>query len=213
MAQGNEMLASPTEETTFSFSKDVPAPLGRGDQARRMTTLRVGTITVEGRRELCLIRNISAGGLRAHVYTPLGQGQQVSVELKTNQQTSGSVSWVDGGTIGITFDQQIDVEELLASQTANDGGVQPRMPRVEVDRLGELRIGARIYPINTCDMSQGGVRIEIDHPLNVGENVVLTLEKFRPVPGVVRWYEEGQGGIAFNQVLPFHELMNWLRRG
>lgn len=206
------MLAKPTEETTFSFSKDAPAPAGRADEARRLTTLRVGTITIDGRRELCLIRNISAGGLRAHVYSPLSQGQQVSVELKTDQQTNGSVSWVDGGTVGVTFDQEIDVEELLASQISNDDGTQPRMPRVEVDRLGELRIGARIYPINTCDMSQGGVRLEIDHPLRVGENVVLTLEKFRPVPGVVRWYQEGQGGVAFNQVLPFHELMTWLRR-
>ena len=211
MAHGHEMRsADPTEETVFSFSKDAPDPVGRTDQARRLTTLRVGTITIEGRRELCLIRNVSAGGLRAHVYSPLRDGQQVSVELKTNQQTSGSVSWVDGGTIGITFDQEIDVEELLASQTANDG-VQSRMPRVEVDCLGELRIGARTYPINTCDMSQGGVRVEVDHPLKVGENVVLTLQKFRPVAGVVRWYDEGQGGIAFNQVLPFHELMNWLR--
>lgn len=212
MAQRHELRsAEPADETIFSFSKEAPASAGRGDEVRRLTTLRVGTITIDGRRELCLIRNISAGGLRAHVYSPLCEGQQVSVELKTDQQTRGSVTWVDGGTIGISFDREIDVEELLASQVANDG-VRPRMPRVEVDKLGELRIGARIYPINTCDMSQGGVRIEIDHRLNVGENVVLTLQKFRPVPGVVRWYQEGQGGIAFNQVIPFHELMNWLRR-
>ena len=202
--------ASPQEETTFSFSSDAPAPAARREEKRRLTTLRVGTVTVAGRRELCLIRNVSAGGLRAHIYSPVHVGDRVSVELKTNQQTSGSVSWVEDGVVGVAFDQEIDVEELLASQSALDGN-KPRMPRVEVDRLGELRIGARIYPINTCDMSQGGVRIEIDHPLQVGDDVVLTLEKFRPVPGVVRWYQEGQGGIAFNQVLPFHELMEWLR--
>ncbi|HEX8215189.1 MAG TPA: PilZ domain-containing protein [Allosphingosinicella sp.] len=213
MAQGNEMLsASPTEETTFSFSSDAPAPCARGEEPRRMTTLRVGTITIDGRRELCLIRNVSAGGLRAHVYSPLRMGQAVSVELKTNQQTAGSVSWVDGATVGISFEDEIDIAELLASQAGSEDGMQPRMPRVEADCLGELRIGARIYPVNTCDVSQGGVRIEIDHPLRVGDNVVLSLQKLRPVAGVVRWYQDGKGGIAFNQVLPFHELVNWLRR-
>jgi hypothetical protein len=206
------LSASPAEETTFSFSAAAPAPCSRGDEPRRMTTLRVGTITIDGRRELCLIRNVSAGGLRAHVYSPLKVGQPVSVELKTNQQTAGTVSWVDGATVGISFDEEIDVAELLTSQMEGEDGMQPRMPRVEADCLGELRIGARVYPINSCDISQGGARIEIDHPLRVGDNVVLTLQKLRPVQGVVRWYEDGQSGIGFDQVLPFHELVTWLRR-
>ncbi len=79
------------------------------------------------------------------------------------------------------------------------------------DRPGELRIGARVYPINTCDISQGGVQLEIDHPLKIGDNVVLTLQKWCPIPGMVRWYQEGKGGIAFNQVIPFQELMTWLQ--
>lgn len=207
--QKQKLSEDQTEETIFSFSSRAPMPEGRSDQARRLTTLRVGTIMIDGRRELCLIRNISAGGLKAHVYSPLVEGQQVSVELKANQQTSGTVSWVKEGNVGITFNQQIDVEELLASQGSN--GWQARMPRVEVDRLGELRIGARIYPVNTCDMSQGGVQIEIDHPLEVGTSVVLTLERFRPIPGVVRWFHDSKGGIAFNSVIPFQELIGWLR--
>jgi len=213
MAHMNEVVpAQQADETSLSFRQDSPGPAGRPAEARRLTTLRAGTITIGGRRELCLIRNISAGGLRAHVYSPLREGEEVSVELKTDQQTKGVVSWVDGGTIGVTFHNEIDVEELLASQNVSEGGLRPRMPRVEVDCLGELRIGARIYPINTCDMSQGGARIEVDHPLRVGENIVLTLEKFRPVAGVVRWFEQTQGGVSFNHVIPFHELMNWLRR-
>lgn len=212
MAQGKTKLAEgPGEETIFSFSPDAPEPEDRTPQTPRLTTLRVGTIMFEDRKELCLIRNVSAGGLRAHVYSPVQEGQRVSFELKTNQQTSGTISWVREASIGVRFDQEIDVEELLASQTGLHDGWRPRMPRVEVDRLGELRIGARIYPINSCDISQGGARIEIDHPLTVGDGVVMTLEKFRSIPGTVRWYKDGQGGITFNQVIPFQELMTWLR--
>ena len=65
--------------------------------------------------------------------------------------------------------------------------------------------------MNSCDISQGGIRVEIDHPLRVGDPVVLTLEKWRPIQGAVRWYQEGKAGISFNHVIPFQELMGWLR--
>ncbi len=186
-------------------------PRTRDSLARRLTTLRVGIITIEGERELCLIRNVSEGGLRAHVYSRPEVGDRICVELKTDDQTHGTITWACDGDIGVQFDEKIDVEGLLASHLAQEGGRRPRMPRVDVDRLGELRIGARFYPVNTRNMSQGGVRIEIDHPLVVGEAVVLSLEKFRPVDGTIRWFRENTGGIAFNQVIPFHELMRWLR--
>jgi hypothetical protein len=156
------MLMSAAEQTTFSLSSAPPSPPERRRQPRHITILRVGTIHLENRRELCLIRNISAGG-------------------------------------------------LLASQGTMDNGWRPRLPRVEVDRLATVRVGSRVYGVSTRDISQGGVKIETDAPFEDGTEVVLTLDKFRPIHGVVRWYSEGLCGIAFNQVLPFRELIDWLR--
>jgi hypothetical protein len=138
-------------------------------------------------------------------------GYRVAVELKTNQQVGGAVSWVEGTNVGISFDRQIDVEEILASHNGLENGWRPRLPRVEVDRLATLRVGARVYGVSTRDISQGGVKIEADCAFADGEEVVLTLDRFRPVAGVVRWYAGGICGIAFNQVIPFRELMAWLR--
>lgn len=186
-------------------------PCTRDTLAKRLTTLRVGIITIRGARELCLIRNVSEGGLRAFAYSAVEVGETVSVELRTDQQTKGVVSWTRDHDIGIRFDDKIDVGDLLAVHAAQDGAPASRMPRMEVDRLGELRIGGRFYPISTCDIGLGGVRVEVDHPLEVGEAVVLSLEKFRPVEGSIRWYRDGTSGIAFNQAIPFHDLMRWLR--
>jgi hypothetical protein len=205
------MLMNAVEETTFSFSSEAPLPPERRKQARYMTILRVGTLIVDGCRELCLIRNISAGGLMAHAYSVLVQGQSVLVELKTNQQISGTVSWVEGANVGIRFAEKVDVEELLATNSTLENGWRPRLPRVEVDRLATLRCGARIYGVSTRDISQGGVKIETDHPIAVDGGIVLTLDKFRPIEGAVRWYNEGLCGISFNQVIPFRDLMSWLR--
>ena len=41
---------------------------------------------------------------------------------------------------------------------------------------------------------------------------MLTLEGFRPLHGVVRWASGDQCGIAFNQLIPFGELIDWLKR-
>ena len=198
------------EETTFSFSSAAPQP-DRRKQSRHMTILRVGTLIIDGRRELCLIRNISAGGVMAHVYSQLAIGQQLALELKTNQRISGEVAWIEESNVGIAFTELADVEELLATQSTLENGWRPRLPRVEVDRLATLRIGSRTYGVSTRDISQGGVKIETDQPFETGDEIVLTLDKFRPLQGVVRWYNDGLCGISFNQVIPFHELMAWLR--
>lgn len=202
---------SAMEGTTFSLSRAAPQPPERRTQPRHISILRVGSLFIDGQRELCLIRNISAGGLMAHIYSPVAQGQAVAVELKTNQRISGTISWTEGSNAGISFNEPIDVEELLASQTRLDNGWRPRLPRVEVDRLATLRVGARVFGVSTRDISQGGVKVDTDTPFAEGDAVVLTLDRFRPVQGVVRWYGEGLCGIAFNQVIPFHELMVWLR--
>jgi len=199
------------EETIFSFSREAPQPPERRRSARHLTILRVGALVGPHGRELCLIRNISAGGLMAHVYSHHPLGAAVAIELKSNQPVAGTVVWADQSNVGIEFDSPIDVEEMLSSQSAIDCGWRPRLPRVEVDRLATLRCGARLYGVNTRDISQGGVKVETDQPLEVGREVVLTMEKFRPVAGVVRWCQSGLAGIAFNHLIPFHELMEWLR--
>ena len=199
-------------ETSFSFSDQVPAPPERRDGERYVTILRVGVLVIDGRRELCLIRNISAGGLMAHVYSPVQPGQSVTVELKSNQQIEGKVEWVRDADAGIAFDIKVDVSQLLSNPQVLDNGWRPRLPRVEIDRLATVRVGARTYWVHTRDVSQGGIKIDTDQPLDVGTEVVITLENFRPLAGTVRWQKGRACGIAFNDVLPFEELIAWLKR-
>jgi hypothetical protein len=202
-------------ETGFSFSNDVPQPPERRSSERDIKILRVGTIVVDGRRELCMIRNISAGGVMAHVYSQLTPGQAVSIELKTSQPVSGRVVWTRGGNAGIQFDTSVDVAELLAAPQGVDNGWRPRTPRVEIDRMATLRVGARTCWVHARDISQSGVKIEAeaDDAPAAGEEVVITLEGFRPLAGVVRWAANGACGISFNALIPFGDLIDWLKQG
>jgi len=200
-------------ETSFSFSDQVPAPPERRQDERFVTILRVGVLVIDGQRELCLIRNVSVGGLLAHVYSPVKPGQRVSVELKTNQHVEGEIAWVQGADAGIAFDAPVDITQLLANPGKLDNGWQPRLPRVEIDRLATVRAGARTYWVHTRDVSQGGVKLDTDEPIEAGTPVVVTLEHFRPLEGTVRWQNGRACGVAFNSLIPFGELIEWLKRG
>jgi len=198
-------------ETGFSFSNAVPMPPERRSDERLLKILRVGTLIIDGRRELCLIRNISAGGVMAHVYSKLSPGQPVTIELKATQPVAGHVVWMRDANAGIQFDSAVDVADLLANPAVLDNGWRPRTPRVEIDRMATLRAGARTYWVHARDISQSGVKVECDHPPAADTEIVVALEGLRPLPGIVRWSKDNACGIAFNQLIPFGELIGWLK--
>jgi hypothetical protein len=201
------------EETSISLSAAAPPPPERRRQQRHLTILRVGALIVDGARELCLVRNISAGGVMAHVYRPLPVGTRVEVEIKNDEPLAGQVVWEADTNVGIAFDQKIDVPDLLATSKLLGDGRRARRPRVEINRLAKLRCGADVYFVDALDISQGGVKVAMEEVLPFDADVVVTLDGFRPLPGIVRWVGGGHCGISFLQVIPIAELCEWLRSG
>lgn len=199
------------EGTTFSIHEEVPESKQRRQEPRLLTLLRVGAIIVDGQRELCLIRNISSLGLMIHVYSPLEVGREVEVELKSGQQIGGRVKWVDGTNAGLAFDAPIDVMAMLSTQLVSQNEIKPRMPRVEVRCPATLRMGGRTYRVETRDVSQGGVKVTLDAVLPADADVVLSMEGFHSLHGTVRWCDGEVAGINFNAVIPWPQLVCWLK--
>jgi hypothetical protein len=204
---GKDVGKQPVETTLYSLNEQPPAPDERRTGERHMTLFRVGTLLVDGRRELCLIRNISAGGMLLRVYCPLGTGQQVAVELKNEQPIAARVSWTDDGQAGITFDQPIDVLALLAS---DEEGPRQRMPRIETDSAVFVREGAATWRLACCDVSQGGVKLTDNGLLTEDADVVVTLSGLPPRPGVVRWTAGGQATSSDKGSGLLNEIPAWL---
>lgn len=205
------LLGVQVVETGYSFSTQAPGPPERRTQERHVKILRVGVLVVEGRRELCLIRNISAGGLMAHVYSPVKTGQQVMVELKTHDPIAGRVAWTRESNAGIAFNAPADIEALLANPTTLDNGWRARSPRIEVDRAATIRVEGVPSAARIRDISQSGVKVETEACLPIDGDVVITPEGFRPLAGVARWREDGRAGIVFNEVIRLNELIAWIK--
>lgn len=198
----------PVETTVYSLGGGVPRATERRSDERHLTLFRVGSVTIGDRRELCLIKNISAGGMLIRAYCMLEPGTRLSVELKQGEQIAGAVSWYRDGCAGIAFDEPVDVVDLLASSM---DGPRPRMPRVEVRCIVSVRQASQVYGLLARDISQGGVKVETSRSLDIGADVVVTLPGMSPMPGVVRWSESGCYGITFNRLIALSELVSWLQ--
>lgn len=203
------MKELPVDTTTYSLSDAAPAPPERRTGERHLTLFRVGSMRIDDRRELCLIRNISAGGMMIRAYSLLEPGTRVSVELKRGEPLAGEVGWVRDGSAGIAFDEPVDVVALLAGTM---DGPRPRMPRVEVQCTASVRQDGSVYGMRTSDVSQGGVKVQSTRALTVGGDVVVTLPGLQPLAGVVRWNDSGCYGITFNRLLALSELVGWLQQ-
>ena len=198
----------PVETTLYSLSDAPPEPRERREDDRHLTLFRVGSITIGDRRELCLIKNISAGGMMIRAYCPIPEGTQLSIELKNGQPVTGKATWVKDSGVGVTFDQPVDVIEILS---ACADGPKQRMPRVEVDSIATVRDGANVYRLAVCDISQGGMKLRGDPLLEHGCDLSVSLPGLEPQPAALRWRQDGHIGISFNRLVPLAQLVAWLQ--
>ena len=178
----------------------------RRGEARNLALLRVAVLIREERRQLCLVRNLAAGGLMARTFSTVEPGESVAVELSGGEPLAARIVWTQGNEAGIAFERPIALAEALAPRP----GGRARAPRLLLDRLAMIRAGADIAFASARDISPRGARLACEHPLERGAAVTLTFEGFRPIEGVVRWRRGGCCGIGFNRAIAPAELGRWL---
>jgi hypothetical protein len=195
--------------TVFTLSTEVPRPAERRTDDRVQTILPVAKLVVEGTDHFCRIKNISAGGLLAELPTPLPVDTIVSVVLNAATSIPGTVVWTRAGSVGVKFDQNIDLRELFANRKPRQR-LRERPPRLEVTCAATVQIGRQYHRVEVRDISLGGLKVAIHDWNCAGKDVVVTIESLRPVRGRVRWYKAGYAGIVFDKPLGFEELAEWI---
>jgi hypothetical protein len=209
---GAERIASSEaafESTTVSLSTGVPRPAERRNDERLSAMLRVGKLTDSaGNEQLIKVKNLSAGGVMAIVTRAPPIGEAVSIEL-SSQRIPSSVAWTRDDLVGLKFDQNVDLGELLAGRKPRHG-FRARPPRLEIPCKASVRIGKTYYTVDVHDISLGGIKVEPIDEYCVGKTVVVVVESLRPVKGEVRWYSDRRAGIVFERPLEFDELAEWV---
>jgi hypothetical protein len=197
------------DSTTFSLSTGVPRPEERREDARVPAMLRVGKlIDGAGDQQLIRIKNMSAGGVMAIVTRAPEVGAAVQIEL-SSEKIPATVAWTREDVIGVKFDQNVDLGELLAGRKPRLG-FRARPPRLEIACKASVRVGKLYYSVDVHDISLGGMKVEPIEEYCIGKKVIVVVESLRPIKGEVRWYSDRIAGIVFDKPLDFDELAEWV---
>ena len=201
-------MTDPAVETAVEPLENARPRRRRPRAERHVTLFRVGALTIGDRRELCLIKNISTGGMLIRVYSDVAVGTRLAIELKHGESVAGQAQWVERESVGVCFDKPIDVISLLSLRQE---GPRPRMPRIEVDCFATVRDGATVIRTKAVNISQGGLQVRSSAELDVRADVMVSLTGLPPEPAVVKWRDGEIYGISFNRLLSITQLVSWLQ--
>ncbi|MDB5677921.1 PilZ domain-containing protein [Sphingomonas bacterium] len=203
-------MATITSGQSSETDRNAASPAGdlRAD-ARHRTVLQVAKLATERGDELCILRNVSAGGLRAEVYCQLAVGDPVQLELRTGRGMAGRVVWASGSSIGVAFDRKVPILSYLAHQAMQELGRRVRPPRVRIGEPGILRLPEGDFLAAIVDASQAGMRIRSDRKLSAGTECKVVGEGLGERGALVRWCRDGEMGVQLKQPLSFREFAQW----
>lgn len=195
--------------TEVSFGSSVPEPDRRGEERSQLSVYRSATLRWQDYEALCLIRNISSGGMMGKLHTDMMPGEPVTVEIRSGTLTPGHVVWSHDNLVGVQFDQRIDVLEVLHAPVSGDAdALLQRMPRVRISCPVSLLVDGTRQQVTLVDVSQGGAKLATDL-LREGDDVTIGIRGLDPHRGVVRWAHDGHAGVAFLSAIPFDKLAKW----
>ena len=180
----------------------------RVDERHTITVYRSAILRWRDREGLCLIRDISPGGMMCCCPVTLTRGEHVEVEMRSGHCIAGSVAWSDGDRIGLSFDERIDVADTLNARGHGNETFVQRMPRLRSACPVTLVTTQGSQAVALIDISQGGAKVEAPL-LRPDEIVTLGIGGLEPHRGTVRWTREGRAGIAFLSPVPFDALARW----
>lgn len=196
--------------TEVSFGSSVPAlePERRSEERELLSVYRSATLRWRGVEALCLIRNISSGGLMGRLHAELMPGEPVTIEIRSGTLIAGHVAWSRSNLVGIAFDSPIDVLDVLHAVAVGEPGLVQRMPRVRVCCPVGLLVDGNRHQVTLVDASQGGAKLATEI-LREGDQVTVTIQGLDPHRGVVRWAHDGRAGVAFLSPIGFEPLAKW----
>jgi hypothetical protein len=91
----------------------------------------------------------------------------------------------------------ITYKAVAASASPALAGGRHALPQRTVFAIGKLTKGTRDHVCRVRNISDGGVGIQHDAGLEVGDEVTIEMRGLDPSPAIVRWVEELRAGLAF----------------
>jgi hypothetical protein len=171
--------------------------------APRFTLLiRSAKLICDSGEYLCVIRDVSASGVRLRIFHPLPPSRKYQLELSTGDRFEVERVWEAKDHAGFRFADWIDVHGFIAEASP----YPKRALRLRLDFPAAIATEGGVAGVTVRDLSREGARIETTMPLAIRQKVKLTGEGLPPIIANVCWRSSVAYGLVFQQVFTFEEL-------
>ena len=189
----------------LASSAPVSAPeTGERRAAARVTVMiRPAKLIADNREFLCVVRDVSEGGLKLRLFHALPQHRHLTIEFENGERHAIRLVWQAGELAGCHFVAEVDLPRLIA---AHDGPYPRRQPRLQVEVSAVLCTGGLRTPITMRDISQRGAAIDCPGWLMIDELVRIESEVLPTMHAKIRWRRPPRYGVVFEQTFRLEEL-------
>ena len=163
-------------------------------RAERLTLLlRAAKLVCPSGEQLCILRDVSATGIKLRLFAPLPDGESFTLELGCGTAFAIELMWQEESHAGFSFaDGEIDLEPLI-----NESGPFPkRSLRLRASLPIEITAGGVTRDAELRDISVEGARFDSEWRYAMAEQVRIAIPGFPEMTGRVRWrYGHGHGVV------------------
>ena len=197
------MKQSAREWLACGTATDTAAADDRRAGPRVTVMIRPAKLIADNREFLCVVRDVSEGGLKLRLFHALPQHRHLTIEFENGERHAIQLIWQDGELAGCGFVGEVDLPRLIA---AHQGPYPRRQPRLQVAVDAVLCTGGLRTPITMRDISQRGAAIDCPGWLMIDELVRIESSVLPTIHAKVRWRRPPRYGVVFEQTFRLEEL-------
>lgn len=171
--------------------------------APRFTLLiRTAKLICDSGEYLCVIRDVSASGVRLRIFHPLPPFERFALEVANGDRFEVERVWQSPDQAGFRFAEWINVQSFIAEASP----FRKRALRLRLNCPAMVTTEGGAATTTVRDLSREGARIETTMRLAIRQKVKLTGEGLPVLIGNVCWRSGTAYGLVLQQVFTFEEL-------
>lgn len=177
------MNPTPTPAPNLAQAANQGDPVNRRGADRFTLMIRAARLILDGHDHLCVIRDVSATGMKVRLFHPLPPHRTLAVGLGNGESHPATVAWVDGDHLGLHFLVPISLDALLKDERE----CQPRETiRLQIMLEALVHAGHEAMPARFIGIGQQGATIEVPQKLLIDEQVRIQTAMLPPMIATVR---------------------------
>jgi len=171
-------------------------------QPRFALLIRCAKLATPDGEFLCIVRDVSEGGVRLRFFHPLPSHGPMTLVLSTGESFAMELAWAQGEQAGFRFAEPIDVHRFIA-----ETGPYPRRPvRLRVSFPAAVVMEGEAHAATVLDISRQGARISTQLPLALGQKLRIEAMGWPGVGATVCWRTAPEYGLVLDRVFTLAEL-------